>query len=106
MYTQPRMVMESGRLFISTRRSKVLREFSIRGNGHQTALPTKMKNMTRRELLAITPGLLLMDCSSATSPKVASKPPEPVSGLHALYQMYTFSRTWAQDLKVIRLSSV
>jgi hypothetical protein len=69
-------------------------------------LPTKMKNMTRRELLAITPGLLLLDCSSAPSPKAAAKPPEPVTGLHALYQMYTFSRTWAQDLKIIRLSSI
>jgi hypothetical protein len=68
--------------------------------------PTKMKTMTRREVLAIAPGLLLLNCSSATSPKPAAKPPEPVTGLHALYQMYTFSRTWAQDLKVIRLSSI
>ena len=62
--------------------------------------------MTRRELLAITPGLFLLDCSSGSSPKAIEKPPEPVTGLHALYQMYTFARTWAQDLKVIRLASM
>ena len=62
--------------------------------------------MTRRELLAITPGLLLVNCSSDTAQKTPEKPAEPVTGLHALYQMYTFARTWAQDLKVIRLSSM
>jgi hypothetical protein len=61
---------------------------------------------TRRKLLAMTPGLFLLNCSSNPSPKVAEKPPEPVTGLHALYQMYTFARPWAQDLKVIRLSSM
>jgi hypothetical protein len=61
--------------------------------------------MTRRELLAISPGLLLQGCSDAP-PKAIEKPPEPVTGLHAVYQMYTFARTWAQDLKVIRLSSM
>ena len=62
-------------------------------------------NMTRRELLAAAPGLLLAGCSDDT-PKTAEKPPEPVTGLHALYQMYTYARTWAQDLKVIRLTSM
>lgn len=61
--------------------------------------------MTRRELFAITPGLLLAGCSD-DAPKTPEKPPEPVTGLHALYQMYTFARTWAQDMKVIRLSSM
>jgi hypothetical protein len=62
--------------------------------------------MTRRKSLAIIPGLLLQGCSDDASPKSTEKPPEPVTGLHALYQMYTFARTWAQDLKVIRLSSI
>jgi hypothetical protein len=62
--------------------------------------------MTRRELLAITPGLLVMNCSGDAPEKAVEKPPEPVTGLHALYQLYTFARTWAQDLKVIRLSSM
>jgi hypothetical protein len=62
--------------------------------------------MTRRELLAISPGLLLLNCSGHAPPKAAEKPPEPVTGLHALYQMHTFASTWAQDLKVIRLASM
>jgi hypothetical protein len=62
--------------------------------------------MTRRELLAGSPGLLFLNCSSSAPKKVTKQPPEPVTGLHALYQMYTFARTWAQDLKVIRLSSL
>jgi hypothetical protein len=62
--------------------------------------------MTRRELLAIAPGLALINCSSEPSKKTPEKPPEPVTGLHALYQTYTFARTWAQDLKVIRLISM
>lgn len=61
--------------------------------------------MTRRELLAATPALLLAGCSD-DSPKTAEKPVEPVTGLHALYQMYTYARTWAQDLAVVRLSSL
>jgi hypothetical protein len=68
--------------------------------------PSYYKAMTRRDLLAVTPGLLLLNCSSRPSKKVVEKPAEPVTGLHALYQMYTFARTWAQDLKVIRLSSI
>jgi len=64
------------------------------------------EDMTRRELLAIIPGLLLPGCSDDAPPKATEKPPEPVTGLHALYQMYAFARTWAQDLKVIRLSSM
>lgn len=62
--------------------------------------------MTRRELLATTPGLLLMNCSNTATQKAAVKPPEPVTGLHALYQMYTFARPWAQDLQVVRLTSI
>jgi len=62
--------------------------------------------MTRRELLAVSPGLLLLNCSSSAPKKITKQPPEPITGLHALYQMYTFARTWAQDLKVIRLSSM
>jgi hypothetical protein len=65
----------------------------------------QVKAMTRREVLAITPGLFLLNCSSDTTPKTPEKPPEPVTGLHSLYEMYTFARTWAQDLKVVRLSS-
>src|SRR5579884_2646892 len=63
--------------------------------------------MTRREAITTIPGLLLLGCSEEASQKKApEKPPEPVTGLHALYQMRTFASTWAQDLNVIRLSSL
>ena len=61
--------------------------------------------MTRRELFAITPGLLLLNCADSAK-KAVVKAPEPVTGLHALYQMYTFARPWAQDLEVVRLTSL
>jgi hypothetical protein len=63
--------------------------------------------MTRRELIAIAPALLLPSCSSGPAPPA---PPEksaaPLTGLHALYQMYTSARAWAQDLQILRLSSI
>ncbi len=63
--------------------------------------------MTRRELIALAPALLLPSCSSGpTPPPQPAKPPEPLTGLHALYQMYTSARAWAQDLQILRLSSI
>jgi hypothetical protein len=62
--------------------------------------------MKRRDLLALAPAVLLPGCSSAPTPKKPEAPPEPVTGLHALYQMYQNSRIWAQDLQVIRCSSI
>jgi hypothetical protein len=63
--------------------------------------------MTRRELIALAPALLLPACSSgppvATAPE---KPAEPLTGLHALYEMYTSARAWAQDLQILRYSSI
>lgn len=62
--------------------------------------------MNRRELLAIAPACLVYGCSTAPAPKEEKKPAEPVTGLHALYQMYQRARTWSQDLKVLRLTSI
>jgi hypothetical protein len=63
--------------------------------------------MTRRELIALTPVLLLPSCSSGPAPPAQpEKPAVPLTGLHALYQMYTSARAWAQDLQVLRLSSI
>ena len=63
--------------------------------------------MTRRELFALAPALLLPACSSAPPPKPAvEKPAEPITGLHALYQMYTSARAWAQDLQILHYSSI
>jgi len=57
-------------------------------------------------MLALAPVLLWSGCSSAPEAKVEKKAPEPVTGLHALYQMYTSARTWAQDLKIVRMVSI
>jgi hypothetical protein len=67
--------------------------------------------MRTRDMVALTPGLLLSalllaGCGSAPAPKVEKKPAEPVTGLHALYAMYGKARMWAPDIKVLRLSSI
>jgi hypothetical protein len=63
--------------------------------------------MTRRTLLALTPALMLPSCSSpAPEKKEPAKPVEPITGLHALYQMYTAARAWAQDLQILRYASI
>jgi hypothetical protein len=65
-----------------------------------------MKATTRRELISLVPLLGLTGCSSTPEPKVDKKPPEPVTGLHALYGMYQNARTWAQDLQVVSCVSI
>jgi hypothetical protein len=62
--------------------------------------------MTRRDIIALAPLVALTGCSSAPQPKVEKKPVEPVTGLHALYGMYTHARTWAQDLQVVSQRSI
>jgi hypothetical protein len=63
--------------------------------------------MTRRELIALAPALLLPSCSSGPAlPVEPEKPAVPLTGLHALYQMFTFARAWAQDLRILRYSSI
>lgn len=63
--------------------------------------------MTRRELILVAPALLLPACSSAPAPKPEpEKAAVPLTGLHALYQMYTSARAWAQDLQILRYSSI
>ncbi len=63
--------------------------------------------ITRREILALAPMLLLPGCSSnEPEKKEPPKAAEPVTGLHALYQMYTSARAWAQDLEILRYTSI
>ncbi len=53
---------------------------------------------------------MLGSCGSEPSKPAANseaaKPAEPVTGLHALYQMYTAARSWAPDLQVLSLNSL
>ncbi len=69
--------------------------------------------MRRRDLLAdllhVTPALLFAGCSSAPKPapeKPEKKAAEPVTGLHALYQMYSHARSWAPDIKILSYVSI
>jgi len=56
--------------------------------------------------------ILLGACGSTPAPdakpeaKKEAAPVEPVSGLHALYQMYTASKAWAPDAQIYQLTSV
>jgi hypothetical protein len=63
--------------------------------------------MTRRAFIALAPALVLPSCSSGPPPHVEpEKPAVPLTGLHALYQLYTSARAWAQDLQILRYSSI
>ena len=66
--------------------------------------------MTRTHLLFLPACALLWilsgcsDQSTATK-KEPEKPPEPVSGLSAVYKMYQVARTWAPDTQVLNMNS-
>ncbi|MGD1073197.1 MAG: hypothetical protein ABSB15_24045 [Bryobacteraceae bacterium] len=59
--------------------------------------------MRRRDLLA---ALFFTGCSSTPKPVAVTKPAEPVTGLHALYQMYSHARSWAPDIAVLNYASI
>src|SRR5690242_18145666 len=44
------------------------------------------------------------DSSTATK-KEPEKPPEPITGLSAVYKMYQVARTWAPDTQVLSMTS-
>ena len=53
--------------------------------------------------------LLLSACSEApttTAKKEPEKPPEPVTGLSAVYKMYQVARSWAPDCEVLKLGNI
>ena len=51
--------------------------------------------------------VLLAGCGpSGTQTKKVEAPPEPVTGLHALYQMFNFSHQWAPDAQVYEFTSI
>ena len=64
--------------------------------------------MTRRALIALCTRLDTgFSCSSGPPPAVeVVKACRALTGLHALYQLYTSARAWAQDLQVLRYSSI
>lgn len=62
---------------------------------------------TRRGIFALAPALIFSACSSgAPEKKEIPKAVEPVTGLHALYQMYTPARMWAPDAEILRYTSI
>jgi hypothetical protein len=66
--------------------------------------------MTRRRVLApLGAAFVLAGCASEPQKAVKKepeKPPEPVTGRYAFYQMFGVARTWAQDIQGLRLRSV
>lgn len=51
--------------------------------------------------------LLSTGCSTGPAPKPIEKaPPEPVTGLHALAQMFTSARVWSPDAQILRVVSL
>jgi hypothetical protein len=49
--------------------------------------------------------IMLTGCSSS-APKKAEPAPEPVTGLHALAQMFSAARAWQPDVMVLRVNSL
>jgi hypothetical protein len=63
--------------------------------------------MNRREMLALAPGaLILTGCAGEPVKKAEEKPAEPMTGLKALYGMYSRARTWAPDVRVLSMASI
>lgn len=61
----------------------------------------KLSTLSRRALSAVAFALLLAACGGTPKPsakKEPPKPPEPVTGLKAFFQMYSAARPWAADL--------
>jgi hypothetical protein len=67
-------------------------------------------NIDRRSIILAPAILLASSCSEApkqeAKKKEPEKPPEPVTGRYAFYQMYTAARSWAADLQPLQLSSI
>ncbi len=50
--------------------------------------------------------IALAGCSTTSAPKKEEPPPEPVTGLHALAQMFSAARAWQTDVMVLRETSI
>lgn len=62
--------------------------------------------MTRLRVLATFFALGLAGCSSTPPQKEVEKQPDPVTGLHALAQMFSAARSWQSDVLVLRVSNI
>lgn len=66
--------------------------------------------INRRSLLLAPAIILSSACSEApkqeAKKKEPEKPPEPVTGRYAFYQMYAAARNWATDLQPLQLASI
>jgi len=66
-----------------------------------------MANLRLRAVGALGSFLLIFTgCSSPTQIKEVAKAPEPVTGLHALAQMFSAARGWQADALVLRINSL
>ncbi len=57
-------------------------------------------------VVAVSVVAATVGCSSSPAPKKVEAPAVPVTGLHALYQMYSNSKQWAPDTQVLSLNSL
>ena len=62
--------------------------------------------MVTIRLLGACLTLFMLGCSPATRPKQAEQQAEPVTGLHALAQMFSAARTWQPDVLVLRITNL
>jgi hypothetical protein len=60
----------------------------------------------RKNPVVLALSVVFLSACSAPSKKEAAPPPEPVTGLHALAQMYSLARHWAPDVQVLRILSL
>lgn len=58
------------------------------------------------KLCVFSMALALAGCSTSSGPKTVEAPPEPVTGLHALAQMFSAARAWQPDVLVLRETSL
>lgn len=62
--------------------------------------------MVITRLLAGCLAFFLAGCSAAPKTKVAEQAPEPVTGLHALAQMFSTARGWHNDVLVLHVENI
>jgi hypothetical protein len=59
-----------------------------------------------RPLLIVPVILMMAACGDPPKKAEGERPPEPVTGLHALFQMFGTARSWAPDVQVLQMTSL